>query len=193
MNPPPPDLDDPDDAVHELRSRLRAADAACVEPPGLALRVMRRPAPRPVWRGAFAMALAAVLVVAVVGLGAFLVGRHDPTEQPAPRPPAARAVSVQSEVYNSEVPCRGLRTLECSLGVFKEARLSSRTADLADRVWHGDRLLLVCLLADGPRVTDETGVASKHWYRVVVLGTGAEGWLPGVRTRNEAEVPDCAF
>ena len=58
MNPPPPDLDDPDDAVHELRSRLRAADAAWVEPPGLALRVMRRPAPRPAWRGAFAMALA---------------------------------------------------------------------------------------------------------------------------------------
>ncbi|MEU0934566.1 MULTISPECIES: hypothetical protein [unclassified Embleya] len=193
MNPLPPDVDDPDVAVAELRTRLRDADAACVEPPGLALRVLRRPAPRPVWRGAFAVVLAAVLVVAVVGLGAFLAGRHDPVDRPTPRPPAARAVSVQSEVFNSEVPCRELRTIECSLGVFKEARLSSRTADLADRVWHGDRLLLVCLRADGPRVTDETGVGSKHWYRVVVLGTGAEGWLPGVRTRNEAEVPDCSF
>ncbi|WP_406298595.1 hypothetical protein OG948_24880 [Embleya sp. NBC_00888] len=193
MNPSPPDLDDPDDAVHELRTRLRDAEAACVEPPGLAVRVLRRPAPRSRWRGTFAIALAAVLVPAVVGFGAFLVGRHDASDAPAPRPPAARAASVQSEVHNSEVPCRALRTLECSMGVFKEPKLSSRTADLADRVWHGDRLLLVCLLTDGPRVTDETGVASRHWYRVVVLGTNAEGWLPGVRTRNETEVPDCAL
>ncbi|MFE5333575.1 hypothetical protein ACFRCG_45025 [Embleya sp. NPDC056575] len=191
MNPSPPDLDDPDDAVRELRVRLRDADADCVEPPGLAARVTRRPAPRPRWRGAFATALTAVVVVAVVGLSAFLAGRHNPAERPTPKPPAARAASVQGEVYNSEEPCRALRTIECSLGVFRTPALSSRTADLAERVWHGDRVLLICLLADGPRVTDETGVASRHWYRVVVLGTGAEGWLPGVRTRNETEVPDC--
>ncbi|MGC0416779.1 hypothetical protein [Embleya sp. AB8] len=191
MNPPPPALDDPDDAVRELRTRLRDADAACVEPPGLAARVVRPAAPRPVWRGAFAIALAVLLVVAVVGLGAFLAGRRAPAGHPRPEPPAARAQSVATEVYNSEVPCQGLRTIECSLGVFKEAKLSSRSTDLADRVWHGDRVRLVCLLADGPSVTDETGIASRHWYRVVVTGTDAEGWLPGVRTRNEKEVPDC--
>ncbi|WP_406282301.1 hypothetical protein [Embleya sp. NBC_00896] len=193
MNPPPPDVDDPDDAVNELRTRLRDADAAFDEPPGLALRVLRRPAPRPRWRGGFAMALAAVLVVAVVGLGTFLAGEATRDTPVAPEPPAARAATVDTDVYNSEVPCRGLRTIVCSLGVFAEPRLSSRMADLVTRVWHGDRVLLVCMLANGPLVTDETGIASKHWYHVVVRGTGAEGWLPAVRTRNEAEVPDCAY
>ena len=137
--------------------------------------------------------LAAVLVVAVVGFGAYFVGESGRTPVTAPEPPAARAVSTETEVYNSEVPCRTLRTIVCSLGVFHEPRLSTRMADLAGRVWHGDRVLLVCMRADGPLVNDETGVGSRHWYRLVVRDTGVEGWLPAVRTRNESEVPDCTY
>jgi hypothetical protein len=193
VNPPPPDLDDPDAAVRELRARLRAADTAFDRPPpGLALRVLRPPVTRPVWRGAFAVVLAAVMVVAVVGLGAFFAGRSGRGPATAPEPPAARAGEVEAPVYNTEIPCRTQRTIVCSLGVFKEPRLSSRMADLTGRVWHGDLVLLVCMRADGPLVNDETGVGSRHWYRVVVRETGVEGWLPAVRTRNEAEVPDCA-
>jgi len=194
VNPPsPPGLDDTDEAVRELRTRLRDADAALSEPPGLTLRVMRRPAPRPLWRGAFALGLAAVVAVAAVGLGAYLFGVSTHTGPERVTPPAARAASVESEVYNTEVPCRSLRTIVCSLGVFKEPRLSARMVDLATRVWHGDRVLLVCMVANGPLVNDETGIGSRHWYRVVVLDTGTEGWLPAVRTRNEAEIPDCAY
>lgn len=49
------------------------------------------------------------------------------------------------------------------------------------------------MVANGPLVNDETGIGSRHWYRVAVLDTGTEGWLPAVRTRNEAEVPDCSY
>jgi len=194
VNPPPhPGLDDTDEAVRELRTRLRHADAALPAPPGLTLRVLRRPAPRPLWRSAFALGLATVVAVAAVGLGAYLFGASSHAGPERLAPPAARAASVETTIHNTEVPCRSLRTIVCSLGVFKEPRLSSRMADLATRVWHGDRVLLVCVIANGPLVNDETGIGSRHWYRVVVLDTETEGWLPAVRTRNEAEIPDCAY
>jgi hypothetical protein len=53
------------------------------------------------------------------------------------------------------------------------------------------------VVTDGRMITDERGVSSTRWYRVEkaeASGRGGrfEGWLPGVRTRNSTEVPDCS-
>ena len=61
----------------------------------------------------------------------------------------------------------------------------------AARVWHGDRLTALCVLTSGTMVKDESGISSTRWY-LARTPNGTEGWLPGVRTRNSAEVRHCS-
>ncbi|MFH8487223.1 hypothetical protein [Streptomyces longisporoflavus] len=199
MNPAP----GPDEtAVSVLRERLRAADEAIEVPPGLWNRVRAdAPAGRrqrltrrltllgsPGGRRRRLTLVVAAALVGVVALGTWWLVR--PGAQHTPVPPAgARSVSVT--VHNAEAACHELRTLECALRVAKDpyARYAA-PGNRAALVWHDDPLEALCVVTDGTLVQDEKGITSTRWY-LVRTALGAEGWLPGVRTRNSAEVPDC--
>ncbi|MCC3653324.1 hypothetical protein LIX60_18025 [Streptomyces sp. S07_1.15] len=141
----------------------------------------------------------AAMVVSLVLLGAWwLAGPPGGTDgsggdgrggHPA-GPPA-----VTLTVHNAEEACRPLRTLECALGLAKDPyRRYGSPDNRAGRVWHGDRVSAVCVVADGQLIRDEAGITSRRWY--LVSGGGAvvpvDGWLPGVRTRNTTEVRECS-
>lgn len=191
-----------DVAVAVLRERLRAADEAIEVPHGLWDRV-RADAPtgrRQRWtrrltaltlpggsRSRLTLVVAAALVGAVT-LGAWWLVRPAAQHRPVP-PSGARGVSVT--VHNAESACRELRTLECALRVAKDPyERYAAPGNRAARVWHGDPLEALCVVVDGTLVEDEKGITSTRWY-LVRTALGVEGWLPGVRTRNTAEVPDC--
>ncbi|WP_033319816.1 hypothetical protein [Streptomyces yerevanensis] len=184
---------EPDDRVAELlRDRLRAADEEIETPPGLWERVRsadappRRAAIGARLRTGWVVAAAAVLVCAVA-LGAWWLVR--PTDgTPADRGRFDASVTV----FNAEGPCRPLRTLECALRLAKDPYAEyAAPGNTAGRVWHGDRLATACVVTRGTMVTDESGISSTRWY-LVRNREGAEGWLPGVRTRNTAELRTCS-
>ncbi|MEV0317991.1 hypothetical protein ACIBKX_06990 [Streptomyces sp. NPDC050658] len=208
----PPPAEDPADGagipaedatVAALRTQLRAADREIEVPYGLWERIQAdAPAKRrrswsdrlPALGGAgserrprWSLVLAAVLV-GVVALGSWWLVR--PSTDPEPAPPAGtRPVTVT--VHNAESACRELRTLECALRVAKDPHEQyAAPGNRAARVWHGDRVEALCVVTDGTLVRDEQGITSTRWY-LVRTARGTEGWLPGVRTRNSAEVPDC--
>ncbi|NLU68094.1 hypothetical protein [Streptomyces sp. HNM0574] len=107
---------------------------------------------------------------------------------PAPSPSAG----VQLTVHNAESACRELRTLECSLRLAENPREKyAAHGNRAGRVWHGDRIEARCVITDGRLVRDESGISSTRWY-LTRTRDGADGWLPGVRTRNSAEVRTCS-
>lgn len=181
-----------------LRERLAAADAEISTPAGLRERV-RAPERRPGTarppdrrhregrvRALVTVALAAV-AVAVVMSGAWWLmrtGGAGPAE-------GGGAVPVTVTVHNAEKACRYERTLECALRVAVDPyERYAAAGNRAAVVWHGDRLDASCVVPDGTLVTDESGISSTRWYRVRTQD-GAEGWLPGVRTRNSTEVRVC--
>lgn len=193
-----------DDAtVAVLRERLRAADEAIEVPHGLWDRVRadspagrRRRSPYRIavlgppvdLRPRLALVVAAALVGAIA-LGTWWLVRPGGQDRPAP-PAGTRGVTIT--VHNAEAACRELRTLECALRVAKDPyERYAAPGNRAARVWHGDRLEAQCVVTDGTLVQDEKGITSTRWY-LVRTALGVEGWLPGVRTRNSAEVPDCA-
>lgn len=187
----------PDDDIvtAALRERLRSADEEIDVPAGLWDRIRAPdqaalPARRRTVRlrhPALAVSLAAA-VVAAVALGAWwLTGFHFGGQAPpAGTPP------ISLRVYNAEVQCQELRTTECALRLAKDPhRLYAASGNRAAMVWHGERLTARCVISDGVMLRDESGITSTRWY-LVRTEDGAEGWLPGVRTRNGADIPDCA-
>ncbi|MFG2829859.1 hypothetical protein ACGFWI_20730 [Streptomyces sp. NPDC048434] len=182
-----------DDAEALLRARLRLADEQIETPPGLWDRI-REPgsAPEPAVvalprKRPYAVALVVAAAVAAVALGVWWLVRPGPvTLQPAGPSP-----TVKVTVYNSEQACRTGRSLECALRLARDPRAQyAARGNSAGRVWHGDDLAARCVVTDGRMVRDEAGITSTRWY-LVTSGTGARGWLPGVRTRNTREVPEC--
>ncbi|MGW2628284.1 RNA polymerase sigma factor [Streptomyces chattanoogensis] len=139
-------------------------------------------------RKAYAIVLAVAATVAAVMWGAWWLVRPGG----AGPEPGAGVRAVPLTVYNSEAPCRRLRSLECALSLAKDPHVRYAARDnFAGRVWHGDVLAAHCVVPDGQLVRDEEGVTSARWY-LVTGKRGVTGWLPGVRTRNTHEVPVCA-
>jgi hypothetical protein len=193
----PDEPDRPDDRIvtAALRERLRSADEEIEVPAGLWDRIRppdqaALPARRLVVRlphPTLVVSLAAAVVVAVAlgtwWLTGFNTGRQAP-------PAGTPAVTVR--VYNAEVQCQELRTTECALRLAKNPhKLYAASGNRAAMVWHGERLTARCVISDGVMLRDESGITSARWY-LVRTEDGVEGWLPGVRTRNAAEIPDCA-
>ncbi|MFG2139433.1 hypothetical protein [Streptomyces sp. NPDC048650] len=189
-----------DDVEALLRDRLRHADERIETPPGLWARIQASgPAPVPASatslggrsapsrRRTYALALTVAATVAAVAVGVGWLVRPGAEPRPAA---AVRAVPVT--VYNSESACRRVRSLECALRLARNPHARYAAPDnAAGRVWHGDVVAAHCVVIDGRMVRDEEGVTSTRWY--LVTGTkGETGWLPGVRTRNTREVPDCS-
>ncbi len=133
-------------------------------------------------------AVASAVAVAVVLVAGTLLHARRAGEQAGPA-----AGPVVLTVYNVEVACQQLRTMECALTLAKDptAPYSVTAATPAGRVWHGDRLIADCVTSDGQTIVDEQGMSSSRWYHVTVPATGVTGWLPGVRTRNRADIPQC--
>ncbi|AJT66402.1 hypothetical protein T261_4763 [Streptomyces lydicus] len=180
--------------------RLQRADEQIEVPAGLWARIKESaagaPSVTPVVRvprvasrrKAYAIVLAVAATVAAVTWGAWWLVRPGGS---GPQP-AAGVRAVPLTVYNSEAPCRRLRSLECALSLAKDphVRYAARH-NFAGRVWHGDVLAAHCVVPDGQLVRDEEGVTSTRWY-LVTGKRGVTGWLPGVRTRNTHEVPVCS-
>jgi hypothetical protein len=187
-----PDAESDDRVAALLRDRLRAADEEIETPPGLWENIQSADAARrrrstigPRLRLGWAVAAAAALVCAVA-LGAWWLVR------PTAGTPAGPRFDVTVTVFNAEEPCRSMRTMECALRLAKDPYAEyAAPGNSAGRVWHGDRLSAACVVTRGTLVEDESGVTSTRWY-LVRAREGVEGWLPGVRTRNSAEVPTCS-
>jgi hypothetical protein len=191
-----------DAAVAVLRERLRTADRTIEVPHGLWDRIQAdAPTGHPRhWarrlttlgppgghRRRLTLVVAAALVGAVA-LGTWWLVRPGARHRPVP-PAGAHGVTIT--VHNAESACRELRTLECALRVAKDPyERYAAPGNRAARAWHGDRLQALCVVIDGTLVEDEKGITSTRWY-LVRTTLGVEGWLPGVRTRNSAEVPEC--
>jgi hypothetical protein len=173
-----------------LRARVAAFDAATDIPPGLAERVITpaRPSVRPARRrwSTPVVAAAAVLGV-VVGLVAAFGWQARRASVPQL---TGSAAEVTMTVYNAEVACQKLRTIECGLTVRRSPHTVRLSEPPVGRVWHGDQVTADCVVTDGKPVLDEDGVTSPRWYRVR-LSNNAVGYLPAVRTRNTIEVSIC--
>jgi hypothetical protein len=177
------------ETAERLRSAVAAAEAGAAPPPGLARRVMAPPERRPAgaagrWSTPV-VAAAAVVGLLVGSVGVFAWGRAG---APEPVMSGGRA-PVTVTVFNAEEGCRALRTIECGLGISADPR-RYRPEDVLARVWHGDRVTAECVVVDGVRLSDESGVSSSRWYRITTPN-GVTGYLPGVRTRNTREVGLC--
>jgi hypothetical protein len=193
-----------------VREQLQAAEAGIDVPDGLWSRVsapregpaaVPAPAPHPLRRTVpAAVMIVAAAAVAFVILGTWWLVSPPSGSGPAHSSPPSRASgsAVALRVHNAEKPCRNLHTLECSLRVAKNPyAVYAAPGNAAGRVWHGDKLSATCVVTDGHTVTDEKGISSARWYKVVKAKDGGrgvrfEGWLPGVRTRNTTEVPVCS-
>jgi hypothetical protein len=178
-----------------LRDRLLEADRDIEPPDDLWERIRTpvvppRPADHPSWRRPRLPRLAVVAVTVVAMCAAVVLalwlGDWSPRQQAQPSDGTVRVT-----VYNAERACRPLHTLECSLRLARDPHARYAAADnVAGRVWHGDRVQARCVVTDGTLVTDEAGVSSARWY-LVTTAEGIEGWLPGVRTRNQSTVRVC--
>ncbi|QIY56033.1 hypothetical protein HEP86_17825 [Streptomyces sp. RPA4-5] len=181
------------DAEALLRARLRLADEQIETPPGLWDRIRepgtaQAPAVVPLPRRRPRMVVLVVAAaVAAVALGVWWLVRPGPVSVQ----PAGPTPTVKITVYNSEQACRTGRSLECALRLANDPRAEyAARGNSAGRVWHGDALAARCVVTDGRMVRDEAGVTSTRWC-LVTSGQGVRGWLPGVRTRNTREVPEC--
>ncbi|MFC4010169.1 helix-turn-helix domain-containing protein [Nonomuraea purpurea] len=150
---------------------------------------------RPRRRGLVAAVAAAVLAVA--GATAFALLRSDSEQPPSiveNEPGAATVASVR--VHNVEGDCgsRAERPPACSLGLARDPRQKYAAGNVVEhRVWHGDVLKADCVLYDGDRVEDETGVGTTRWFRVLLHDVpGGHAWLPAVRTNDHPSLPVCA-
>lgn len=200
------------DTAAALARRLSAAEAELGVPDGLWERISDSARPTPVRVPAqranavpltarrpvrtLVVAVAAV-AVAFVALGTWWLASPSSGPWPTQKQPATgpsshtHAPSVSLRVHNSEKSCRRLHTLECAMRLAKDPYKKYATGhNTAGRVWHGDRVKASCVVVDGRMVRDERGVTSRRWYKVRTPH-GADGWLPGVRTRNSTEVPVC--
>ncbi|SDI59916.1 Helix-turn-helix domain-containing protein [Nonomuraea jiangxiensis] len=143
------------------------------------------------------VAAVAATVLVVAGVAAFVVfntasGDNAPTISESS--PGALPVSTV-RVYNVEQGCRtrAERIPACSMGLARDPRLKYAAGNVvAHRVWHGDVLRTDCVLYDGDRVEDETGVGTTRWFRVLLDDVpGGYGWLPAVRTHDNPKLPVC--
>ncbi|WAX78996.1 serine/threonine-protein kinase [Streptomyces sp. KMM 9044] len=147
----------------------------------------RRTAP---WRPAvYAVAAATVLAAGTTGGWWWFSGRDGDASAEADG-------TAGITVYNIEAPCRARteRLRACSMGLsldpyekYEEGNVSER------RIWHGDVLRADCVVYDGDRVADETGVGTTRWYRVrVTEEPSGYAWFPAVRTKKEPDsLPTC--
>ncbi|UGY90789.1 hypothetical protein [Streptomyces gobiensis] len=187
-----------DEAAALLRERLREADECIEVPPGLWDRVRTAPdavaGPVTARRSWFRprLVVAGVGLLVMVAVGAVSAGAWWLVGPGSAPDPASGPRAVVLTVHNAEVPCRPLRTQECALRLARDPyAVYAGSGNAAGKVWHRDRLSAECVVTDGTLVRDESGMTSTRWYRVTT-GDGVRGWLPGVRTRNTAEVRECA-
>ncbi|GAB1689090.1 hypothetical protein [Krasilnikovia sp. M28-CT-15] len=181
----------PHDTAAELRARVGAVEESVVPPPGLVERVTAPEAPyrrryRTTGRRRWSMVAVAAGAVVCLLVGV-VVGAGWQRRQQGP-PSGSGGMSMT--VFNAEAACQPLRTIECGLGV-RRSPYSVPTDELpVVRVWHGDPIVVDCVVIDGRRITDEQGVSSTRWYKIRTPH-GAVGFLPAVRTRNTLEVRLC--
>jgi hypothetical protein len=182
-----------DAVAAELRARISAFDRGIVPPPDLYERVTA-PTPHhgritvPERRRWSSVVLATTAVLGVV-LG-LVLGIGWQRRQQAPHQMAG-STDVTMTVYNAEAGCQRLRTIECGLGVRRDPHTPLKDRSPLARVWHGDKILVECVVADGIRISDEDGVSSTRWYKIRTAD-GTVGFLPAVRTHNTVEVAVCA-
>lgn len=109
------------------------------------------------------------------------------------QPPPGTTAPVR--VYNIEGNCKGRadKIPSCSMGLAIDPNRRYEAGNvLSHRIWHGDVLNADCVLYDGDRVEDETGVGTTRWFRVRLSDVpGGYGWLPAIRTHDNPKLPTC--
>ncbi|MDP9861646.1 MULTISPECIES: hypothetical protein [Streptosporangium] len=110
--------------------------------------------------------------------------------------PGTAPTTIPVRVFNIEGDCKSReeRVPACSMGLARDPRLKYDTDNVVShRVWHDDILNADCVLYDGDRVEDETGVGTTRWFRVRIdTVPGGSAWLPAVRTHDSPALPTCA-
>lgn len=155
-----------------------------------ALTLTRRRRTAPGRPGISAVTGAAVLAVAATTGGWWWLTERA-TDDGAKAGRTARII-----VYNVETPCRNQteRLRGCSMGLALNPYKKYKSGNVSERrIWHGDVLEADCVVFEGDRVADETGVGTTRWYRVKVPEEpSGHAWFPAVRTRQEpTALPTC--
>jgi transcriptional regulator with XRE-family HTH domain len=152
--------------------------------------------PRLRLRTAWALLPAAFLVATVV-IVAVMLRTDQKSDLPSiakSKPEASATAAIR--VFNIEGDCKSQkeRLPACSMGLARDPRLKYDADNVVShRVWHNDVLRVDCVLYDGDRVEDETGVGTTRWFRVRLDGApGGHAWLPAVRSHDNPVVPVCA-
>ncbi|MEO3807476.1 helix-turn-helix transcriptional regulator [Sphaerisporangium sp. B11E5] len=183
------------DELRELHRLWAVADAGRDSSAGTGQEEAREEAAGARWRPRVPVVVTVLLATAAVtAVTLWWTGR----EPQAPRVmggvvPTATSATVR--VFNVEGDCgtRAERVPACSMGLARDPRLDYDAGNVvAHRVWHDDRLRADCVLYDGERVADETGVGTTRWFRVRVGDApGGVAWLPAVRTKDQPALPAC--
>lgn len=139
----------------------------------------------------------AVLLLSVTGVTGVVLR----SAEPRPLPPvvgvknAKKLHFVSVHVFNVERGCQQRKDHipACGLGLARDPRHKYDADNVVPhRVWHNDTLIADCVLYDGDRVSDETGVATTRWFRVRLNDVpGGHAWLPAVRSHDSPELPRC--
>ncbi|WP_329080077.1 helix-turn-helix domain-containing protein [Streptosporangium sp. NBC_01469] len=181
-DPPPGDGRDGWKVVAEPSSR----------PVAPASREHRR-ARRPVVVAAVTISLVATATTAFV----MLAPERDPGEPTVVKSQQGTVSAIAPvRVFNIEGNCkkREERVPSCSMGLARDPRRKYDAHNVVGhRVWHDDVLNADCVLYEGDRVEDETGVGTTRWFRVRLPQVpGGIAWLPAVRTHDNPTLPICA-
>jgi transcriptional regulator with XRE-family HTH domain len=144
----------------------------------------------------FTFAIGAALVGAATAIVLFYSIDRSHASANAGKRPYPSGTTAPVHVYNVEGNCksRADRIPACSMGLAINPRLKYQAGNVVGhRVWHGDTLIADCVLYDGDRVLDETGVGTTRWFRVRLSDVpGGYAWLPAVRTHDNPTLPTCS-
>lgn len=189
-SPDDPPADDPPPGGGEVRWEVAAEPSS--RPVAPASRERRR-VPRPV----VVAAVSIVLVATAVTVFVVLAPERDPGEPTVMRSQQGTVFAIAPvRVFNIEGDCKSRkeRVPACSMGLARDPRRKYNAHNVVSyRVWHDDVLNADCVLYEGDRVEDETGVGTTRWFRVrVPQVSGGTAWLPAVRTHDNPTLPICS-
>lgn len=189
--------------IHRLWVLANSARTSSGGPPAGSDKEATRPSQQPAAlpsrlrnnRRAISLTVASLLAAATAATVALSMPDDSPESSTGSKSSSQTSQAVSIHVFNTEGNCRDRKdhVPACSMGLARNPRLKYDADNVvAHRIWHNDVLVADCVLYDGDRVEDETGIGTTRWFRVRLNDVpGGHAWLPAVRTHDSPALPRC--